>query len=266
MTGLGVETVRVASVTLPHIGAWWREAHHVIPIGFVGAISWSVWLVRFTLSRLYHPVPDGYTTTTSVVIPSYREDPDILEECLDTWLAENPTEVIVGPDLEDTEVIERLDARAAMDSRLKVLPFAHRGKRSALGLGIRRASCDVLVLADSDTRWEPGLLAHVLAPFADPKVGGVGTRQNAYLARTSAWRRVADWLIDVAYLDYVRGPAPAGGGGLPVRADGGLPARRGAAGARAPGGRVLSRPALRRRRRRSPDLAPACPPLQESLP
>src|ERR1700760_2129550 len=211
MAGLGVETVRVASVTLPHIGAWWRQAHHIIPIGFVGAISWSVWLVRFTLSRLYHPVPDGYTTTTSVVIPSYREDPDILEECLDTWLAENPTEVIVVPDLEDTEGIERLDARAAMDPRLQVLPFAHRGKRSALGLGIRRASCDVLVLADSDTRWEPGLLAHVLAPFADPKVGGVGTRQNAYLARTSAWRRVADWLIDVRYLDYVRAQSRPGG-------------------------------------------------------
>ena len=39
------------------------------------------------------------------------------------------------------------------------------------------------MLADSDTRWEPGLLAAVLAPFADPAVGGVGTRQNAYLAR-----------------------------------------------------------------------------------
>jgi cellulose synthase/poly-beta-1,6-N-acetylglucosamine synthase-like glycosyltransferase len=211
MAGLGVETVRVASITLPHIGAWWRQAHHLVPIGFVGAISWSVWLVRFTLSRLYRPVPDGYTTTTSVVIPSYREDPDILEECLDTWLAENPTEVIVVPDLKDTEVIERLDARAATEPRLKVLPFDHRGKRSALGLGIRRAACDILVLADSDTRWVPGLLAHVLAPFADPKVGGVGTRQNAYLPRTSAWRRVADWMIDVRYLDYVRAQSRPGG-------------------------------------------------------
>ena len=52
--------------------------HHLVPIGLVGAISWTVWLVRFTLSRMYRPVP-GYMATTSVVVPSYREDPDILD-------------------------------------------------------------------------------------------------------------------------------------------------------------------------------------------
>jgi cellulose synthase/poly-beta-1,6-N-acetylglucosamine synthase-like glycosyltransferase len=59
------------------------------------------------------------------------------------------------------------------------------------------------VLTDSDTEWLPGLLDSVQAPFARPDVGGVGTRQNVYAARTSPWRRVADWLIDVRYLDYV---------------------------------------------------------------
>jgi hypothetical protein len=67
---------------------WWRQVHHWVPIGFVGAISWSVWLVRFALSRVYRPVPAGYMTTTSVVVPSFREDPDILERCLDSWLAD----------------------------------------------------------------------------------------------------------------------------------------------------------------------------------
>jgi cellulose synthase/poly-beta-1,6-N-acetylglucosamine synthase-like glycosyltransferase len=211
MAGMYPEVVQAAVVGLPRIeGSWWRQVHHVIPIGFVGAISWSVWLVRFTLSRLYRRVPNGFRATTSVVVPSYREDPDIIDECLESWLGENPTELIVVPDLEDREVIQRLTARAAVDPRLKVVPFAHHGKRSALGVGIRRASGEILILADSDTRWEPGLLAAVLAPFADPKVGGVGTRQNAYLPLTSAWRRVADWMIDVRYLDYVRAQARAG--------------------------------------------------------
>jgi cellulose synthase/poly-beta-1,6-N-acetylglucosamine synthase-like glycosyltransferase len=211
MAGLGTETAWVAAASLPRIGSWWRQAHHVVPIGFVGAISWSVWLVRFTLSRLYRPVPNGFTTTTSVVVPSFREDPDIIEQCLVTWLAENPGEVIVIPDLADAEVIRRLYAFAAIDRRLKVLPFAHRGKRSALGVGIRQARGEVLVLSDSDTRWERGLLAAVLAPFADPRVGGVGTRQNAYLPGTSVWRRVADWMIDIRYLDYVRAQSRPGG-------------------------------------------------------
>lgn len=201
-----------AAAAMPRLtsAAWWRQLHHWVPIGFVGAISWSVWLFRFSLSRVYRPVRPGYTATTSVVVPAYREDPDILAECLETWLAEGPTEVIVVPDLADTEVIRRLEARAATEPRLTVIPFAHRGKRSALGVGIRHASTDILVLADSDTRWQPGLLRAVLAPFADPKVGGVGTRQNAYRPRTSAWRRIADWMIDVRYLDYVRAQARAG--------------------------------------------------------
>jgi len=200
-----------AAIVLPnlHLGEWQR-LHHWFPIGLVGAISWSVWLTRFSLSRIYRPVPAGFMTTTSVVIPAFREDPEILERCLDSWLAENPTEVIIVPDLRDTHVIQLLRARAASEPRLKVLPFAHTGKRSALGVGIREAIHEIVVLADSDTMWQPGLLPALLSPFADPKVGGVGTRQNVYMPRTSAWRRVADWMIDVRYLDYVRAQSRAG--------------------------------------------------------
>ena len=203
---VGYGVLALPRFSTAHLG----QLRHLVPLGFVGLISWSVWLLRFTLSRVYRPVPAGFTATTSVVVPSYREDPDILDRCLSTWLAENPTEVIVVPDIEDVGVIERLRRRSQDDPRVIVVPFRHHGKRSALGVGIRQASSEILVLADSDTMWEPGLLAAVLAPFKDSKVGGVGTRQNAYLPKTSAWRRVADWMIDVRYLDYVRAQSRAG--------------------------------------------------------
>jgi hyaluronan synthase len=199
------------AMTLPRInGANLGQLRHLIPLGYVGLISWSVWLLRFSLSRVYRPVKPGFTATTSVVVPSYREDPEILDRCLTSWLAEDPTEVIVVPDTADVDVIEMLHRRASVDDRLIVLPFRHSGKRSALGVGIRQARCDILVLSDSDTMWDPGLLGAVLAPFSDSKVGGVGTRQNAYLPKTSVWRRVADWMIDVRYLDYVRAQSRAG--------------------------------------------------------
>ncbi|MBO0824294.1 MAG: glycosyltransferase [Actinobacteria bacterium] len=188
----------------------WGQLRHLIPLGYVGLLSWSVWLLRFTLSRIYRPVPPGFTATTSVVVPSYREDPAILDRCLTSWLAEDPTEVIVVPDLADVDVIELLRHRARTDDRLVVVPFRHRGKRSALGVGIRQARCEILVLADSDTMWQPGLLPAVLAPFRNEKVGGVGTRQNVYQPETSVWRRVADWMIDVRYLDYVPAQSRAG--------------------------------------------------------
>jgi len=187
----------------------WQQVRTVLPIGLVGLLSWSVWLFRFTMSRFYRPLPPGFTSTTSVIVPSYREDVEILDRCLDSWLAENPTEIIIVPDLADTAVISALKLRT--DPRIRVIPFAHQGKRSALSVGIRAATSEILILCDSDTEWVPGLLANVQAPFKDPKVGGVGTRQNAYLPKSSTWRRVADWMIDVRYLDYVPAQSRAGG-------------------------------------------------------
>src|SRR3954447_20267363 len=178
-----------------------RDWTLLVPIGVVGALSWSIWLIRKILSARYRPTVNDFRTTTSVVVPSFREDPDVLERCLDTWLAQSPTEVIVVLDVGDTEALARLTARG--NPQLTVISFPHQGKRSALGVGIRAASGEVLVLADSDTLWRPGLLSAVQMPFADPTVGAVGTRQNVYRPRSSIWRRVADWIIDLRYLDYV---------------------------------------------------------------
>ncbi|TAN33898.1 glycosyltransferase [bacterium] len=186
------------------------QVRHLLPLGIVGVLSWSVWMIRVTLSKFYRPVPAGYHTTTSVVVPAYREDPEILERCLRSWLAEDPTEVIVVPDAEDTDVIALLREVASADLRLRVIPFAHEGKRSALGVGMRAAKSDVIILTDSDTQWERGLLDAIQAPFADPQVGGVGTRQNVYMPETSVWRRIADWMIDIRYLDYVPSQGRAG--------------------------------------------------------
>jgi cellulose synthase/poly-beta-1,6-N-acetylglucosamine synthase-like glycosyltransferase len=185
-----------------------RDWHLLLPIGVVGALSWSIWLIRKLLSARYRPTVNDFRTTTSVVVPSFREDPEVLERCMDTWLAQDPTEVIVVLDTEDTEAFARLTARN--DPRLTVMSFAHEGKRSALGVGIRAARGEVLVLCDSDTNWQPGLLDAVQMPFADPVVGAVSTRQNVYLPTSSLWRRVADWIIDLRYLDYVPATARAG--------------------------------------------------------
>ncbi|MER6958959.1 MULTISPECIES: glycosyltransferase family 2 protein [unclassified Streptomyces] len=183
----------------------WRE---VMPLGIAGVFVWGLWLYRAVLSRFAKPVVNNYRTTVSVVVPAYREDADILVDCLDTWLAQDPTEVIIVPDVEDKEVLHRL--AQVQDPRVRVLAFEHRGKRSALGVGIRAATSELVVLVDSDTRWEPGLLAAVQMPFVDPAVGGVGTQQNVYQRRTSIWRRVADWLVNLRYYDYVPAMGRAG--------------------------------------------------------
>jgi hyaluronan synthase len=47
-------------------------------------------------------------------------------------------------------------------------------------------------------------------PFIDPEVGGVGTQQNVYQRTSSIWRRIADWLVNLRYYDYVPAMGRAG--------------------------------------------------------
>src|SRR5690242_24682 len=115
-----------------------EQLWYLLPMGLVGLISWTVWLVRWGISRRYRPLINDFRTTTAVVVPSYREDPDVLMRCLETWLAQEPDEIIIVPDLQDTGVLERLAAYQD-NPRVRVIPFQHQGKRSALGVGIRAA-------------------------------------------------------------------------------------------------------------------------------
>ena len=178
------------------------------PLAVAGVIVWSLWLYRVVLSRRATATVNNFRTSTSVVVPSFHEDPDILMRCLATWLAQSPTEVIVVLDLADNEAYERIVALD--DPRVRPMLFRHAGKRSALGVGIRESVGELLVLCDSDTLWQPGLLANVQMPFYDPEVGGVSTRQNVFERTTSVWRRLADWLVNLRYEDYVPAMGQAG--------------------------------------------------------
>jgi N-acetylglucosaminyltransferase len=183
----------------------WRS---LVPLALAGIIVWALWLYRFVLSRLARPIVDDYTATTSVVVPSYHEDPDILMRCLESWRAQNPDEILIVLDVADIEAYERLVALD--DPQVHPILFKHAGKRSALGVGIRAAKYEILVLTDSDTSWQPGLLKAVQHPFVDATVGAVSTQQNVHERTTSIWRRVADWLVNLRYYDYVPAMGRAG--------------------------------------------------------
>ena len=88
----------------------------------------------------------GYQATTSVVVPAFREDPEILRRCLDSWLAEDPTEVIVVPDLADRAVITMLKERAADRAEadrhaVRAHGQALRARRRHQGRHARRSWC-----------------------------------------------------------------------------------------------------------------------------
>jgi N-acetylglucosaminyltransferase len=202
----------VSAVDWAAIEGFFSTLAPYFPFAIAGTIVWTLWVYRFALSRRARPIENDHRATTSVIVPSYHEDPDILMECLDSWRAQDPDEIIIVLDVADLEAYDRISALG--DPRVRAILFHHVGKRSALGAGIRQAKYDLLVLTDSDTRWQPGLLRNVQMPFIDPEVGGVGTQQNVYQRGTSIWRRIADWLVNLRYFDYV--PAMGRAGAVPV--------------------------------------------------
>lgn len=182
--------------------------HRYLPFALAGTVVWGLWLFRVILSRRAKPIISNFSASTSVIVPSFHEDPVILMRCLDSWLAQGPTEIIIVLDLKDVEAYNRITALG--NPVVRPVLFRHAGKRSALGRGVRAARCDLLIFVDSDTSWEPGLLAAVQMPFVDPWVGGVGTQQNVYEAGSSVWRRIADWMVNLRYYDYVPAMGRAG--------------------------------------------------------
>ena len=179
------------------------STHTWLPLSAIGILVWGGWLLRQLLGLLYRPADNEHRESATVVVPVYREDPEILRRCLDSWLHNEPDEVVLVIDHSESEIIELARDWQAADPRVRFVVAVKPGKRHALCLGVRAARFDISVLTDSDTLWDDEFLRRLLMAFADPSVGGVGCRQNVYKAETSLWRQVADWMLDVRFLHFL---------------------------------------------------------------
>src|SRR5438309_5186631 len=126
-------------------------APSLLPVSVLGAVVWLGWIVRQVLGARYRPTPEGHLASASVIVPVYREDPDVLERCLASWERENPNEIVLVIDHSEHDIIELAEAWAADDPRIRPVVVVPPGKRHALARGVREAQSDIVVLTDSDT-------------------------------------------------------------------------------------------------------------------
>lgn len=166
-----------------------------VPLGILGVIRWISWAFRRIPAVLYRPVENDFFLPLSIVVPVYKEDPELFAAAIESWLANDPGEIILVIDATDS-VCQEIAARYPVTVVITDVP----GKRDALRRGWEVASTPLVALVDSDTIWAPNVAAEVAKPFADPKVGGVGTRQNVY--RTDNFlQRINDMFLDLRYFD-----------------------------------------------------------------
>jgi hypothetical protein len=176
-----------------------QEALHYylayLPLGTLGLIRWASWLVRRLPASLYRPVANDFRLPLSLVVPVYQEDPEIFARAIESWLANRVHEIVLVIDETDTVCI-------AVASRypVSIIVTDVPGKRDALRRGWEACTTDLVALVDSDTIWAEDVADEVCKPFADPRVGGVGTRQNVYKPR-GFLQRVNDMYLDYRYFD-----------------------------------------------------------------
>ncbi|MBC8162035.1 MAG: glycosyltransferase [Roseiflexaceae bacterium] len=174
----------------------------LIPIGALGLFRWAMWLAKRIPALFYRPIKNDFDTTATIITPVYNEDPVLFRRAIESWLANKPDRIIAVIDVTDTTCM----AIAREYAEIEVLPIDIPGKRAALAAGVDATTTELVVLVDSDVIWEPDVLKKIKMPFIDPKIGGVGTRQNMYPSdgnRATVWERLADFYLDIRYADEV---------------------------------------------------------------
>jgi glycosyltransferase involved in cell wall biosynthesis len=104
----------------------------------------------------------------SAVVPAYDVE-DYLAECLESILGQDHPrlEVVVVDDGSTDSTGEVADRIAEGDERVKVVHTANSGLGAARNEGVRHATGDLLVFADSDDVVPPGAYAAMVARLAD---------------------------------------------------------------------------------------------------
>ena len=169
----------------------------LIPLGIIGFVRWISWLIRRVPAALYTTYESEFQAPMTIVTPVYQEDPEIFRAAIESWLANDVEDIICVIDRTDTQ-----SQRIAEQYPVFVIITDVPGKRDALRLGWESASTPIVALVDSDTIWARDVRREVLKPFADPKVGGVGTRQNVYNPE-SMWQHINDMYLDYRYFDEI---------------------------------------------------------------
>lgn len=135
----------------------------------------------------------------SVVVPTIDTGAEF-SGVLNSWLANSPLEVIVVTVEEEVPLLRNIingSLSSEYKSKVTLLGVPVVGKRRQMVRGLVHAKGRIIVFVDDDVFWQPQTLQYILACFEDKAVGGVGTKQRAFvggneLQEMSIWQRLAD--------------------------------------------------------------------------
>lgn len=124
--------------------------------------------------------PAGPPPRVSVILAAHDEAAVIDAKVRNTFALDHPADrldlVLVCDGCTDDTAARAQRAMAAGDGRLTVIEVPRGGKNAALRAGIAAAAGEVFLFTDADAMLGHDALARLLAPLADPEVGGAAGR------------------------------------------------------------------------------------------
>lgn len=141
---------------------------------------------------------ETYLPTVSLIIAAHNEADVIVQKLENAAALDYPAdlvEVIVASDGSDDATEALVVQHGAANVRLLSLPRG--GKNRTLNAAVAEASNDILVFSDADSMLQSGALRQLVAPLADPTVGGVGGDYR-YAKNAAATGERSYWSFDRA--------------------------------------------------------------------
>jgi len=157
-------------------------------------VSWlciavSAWLfryIRLIVNCISHwtfkpiPIPENPAYSAedvTIILPTIATGGSELETTLRTCLQAEPYELILVTVDSNADTLTKV-ANAINAKKIRVLSIREANKRRQMCRAIPEVCTKITVFVDDDVIWPPRVLAWMLAPFEDAKMGGVGTSQR----------------------------------------------------------------------------------------
>lgn len=113
----------------------------------------------------------------TVIIPTIHNAFEELRPSLESILACRPYELILITTVDKYAALEKL-VKTLSTPNIRVLFTPIANKRLQVCEALPKVKTAITIMADDDVTWPSTLMPWILAPFEDPKIGGVGTCQR----------------------------------------------------------------------------------------
>ncbi|MFF4113596.1 bifunctional polysaccharide deacetylase/glycosyltransferase family 2 protein [Streptomyces sp. NPDC001714] len=177
--GLDDHLQGIALIKMLQLGDWTIRLLGVLMYA-AGAISVLRAAVVLVAARRHRRLRTGLrarswgapvTEPVSVIVPAYNESAGIEAAVRSLVASDHPVEIIVVDDGSTDGTADLVESLGL--PRVRVIRQPNAGKPAALNTGLAAAACELVVMVDGDTVFEPDAVRTLVQPFADPGVGAV---------------------------------------------------------------------------------------------